>query len=170
MPKDCLCYVCLVLHTSGTTKKPKIVPITHESMAIGGMCHAAANLLEPGDVFVNTMPMFHIAGLMENLLMSAYSGCKFIALAGQYQAHTFFEAMTKEPLQRAESKRRVAVNTCGPSMVVPTPTSYSAVPAHHMSLMTLAKDPGVVVHPHPLFGDLSSTPPAGSKELRAREP
>eukprot|EP00435_Cladocopium_sp_Y103_P051770 s141_g16.t1 len=111
-------HVCLVLHTSGTTKKPKIVPITHESMAIGGMCHAAANQLAPGDVFVNTMPMFHIAGLMENLLMSAYSGCKFIALPGQYQAHTFFEAMKKEPL----------------------PTSYSAVPAHHMSLMTLAKE------------------------------
>lgn len=111
-------HVCLVLHTSGTTKKPKIVPITHESMAIGGLCHAAANLLGPEDVFVNTMPMFHIAGVMENLLMSAYSGCKFIALPGQYQAHTFFEAMKKEPL----------------------PTSYSAVPAHHMSLMTLAKE------------------------------
>lgn len=111
-------HVCLVLHTSGTTKKPKIVPITHESMATGGMCHAAANLLGPDDVFINTMPMFHIAGLMENLLMSAYSGAKFIALPGQYQAHSFFAAMSKEPL----------------------PTSYSAVPAHHMSLMTLAKE------------------------------
>ncbi|CAJ1454575.1 unnamed protein product [Effrenium voratum] len=111
-------HVCLVLHTSGTTKKPKIVPITHESMAIGGMCHAAANLLGPEDVFVNTMPMFHIAGLMENLLMSAYSGCKFVALPGQYQAHSFFQAMQKEPL----------------------PTCYSAVPAHHMSLMSLAKE------------------------------
>ncbi|CAE7365786.1 unnamed protein product [Symbiodinium natans] len=110
-------HVCLVLHTSGTTKKPKIVPITHESMAIGGMCHAAANCLGPDDVFINTMPMFHIAGLMENLLMSAYSGAKFIALPGQYKAHSFFAAMGKEPL----------------------PTSYSAVPAHHMSLMALAK-------------------------------
>eukprot|EP00913_Durusdinium_trenchii_P030920 g28961.t1 len=118
-------HVCLVLHTSGTTKKPKIVPITHESMAIGGMCHAAANLLGPEDVFVNTMPMFHIAGLMENLLMSAYSGAKFIALPGQYQAHTFFEAMKKEPL----------------------PTSYSAVPAHHMSLMSLAKEAKNFVSP-----------------------
>ena len=30
-------------------------PARHESMAIGGMCHAAANLLGPEDVFVNTM-------------------------------------------------------------------------------------------------------------------
>ena len=27
----------------------------HESMAIGGLCHAAANLLGPEDVFINTM-------------------------------------------------------------------------------------------------------------------
>ena len=27
----------------------------HESMATGGMCHAAANLLGPDDVFINTM-------------------------------------------------------------------------------------------------------------------
>mmetsp|Transcript_23535 Transcript_23535/g.42454 ORF Transcript_23535/g.42454 Transcript_23535/m.42454 type:complete len:581 (-) Transcript_23535:130-1872(-) len=111
-------HVCLVLHTSGTTKKPKIVPITHESMAIGGMCHAAANLLGADDVFVNTMPMFHIAGLMENLLMSAFSGSRFVALPGVYKAHTFFEAMMKEPKA----------------------TCYSAVPAHHMSLMGLAKE------------------------------
>ena len=29
----------------------------HESMAIGGLCHAAANLLGPEDVFVNTMTL-----------------------------------------------------------------------------------------------------------------
>lgn len=111
-------HVCLVLHTSGTTKKPKIVPITHESMAIGGMCHAAANLVGPDDVFINTMPMFHIAGLMENLLMSAFSGARVVALPGQYKPHVFFENMNKEP----------------------KPTTYSAVPAHHMSLMGLAKE------------------------------
>jgi len=111
-------HICLVLHTSGTTKKPKIVPITHESMAIGGLCHAAANLLGPDDVFINTMPMFHIAGLMENLLMSLNSKAKFIALPGQYQVGTFYEHMLKEPF----------------------PTCYSAVPAHHMSLMQLAAE------------------------------
>jgi len=108
--------ICLVLHTSGTTKKPKIVPITHESMAVGGLCHAAANLIGPDDVFINTMPMFHIAGLMENLLMSAFSKAKFIALPGQFKLGTFYEHMLKEPY----------------------PTCYSAVPAHHLSLMQLA--------------------------------
>lgn len=59
--------VALVLHTSGTTKKPKIVPITHGSLAVGCRCHASADLLDESDVFVNFMPMFHIAGLVENL-------------------------------------------------------------------------------------------------------
>lgn len=111
-------HICLVLHTSGTTKKPKIVPITHGSMAIGGKCHAAANLIGADDVFINTMPMFHIAGLMENLLMALFSQAKFIALPGQYSVGVFYEHMLKEPY----------------------PTCYSAVPAHHLSLMQLAEE------------------------------
>lgn len=146
-----------MLHTSGTTKKPKIVPITHESMAIGGLCHAAANLLGPEDVFVNTMPMFHIAGLMENLLMAAYSGARFVALPGQYQvplrglskasfkAHRFFEAMKAEP----------------------QPTSYSAVPAHHMSLMTLAKEAKNFESPLKVIrNDSAALLPLGLKRLQ----
>jgi len=111
-------HICLVLHTSGTTKKPKIVPITHESMAIGGKCHAAADLMTSDDVFINTMPMFHIAGLMENLLASAFSGARFIALPGLYKPHIFYQNCVKEPF----------------------PTAYSAVPVHHLSLMDMAKE------------------------------
>eukprot|EP00966_Prymnesium_polylepis_P276639 6391105-Prymnesium_polylepis.2 len=32
--------VCLVLHTSGTTAKPKIVPLHHENLACGALCIA----------------------------------------------------------------------------------------------------------------------------------
>lgn len=111
-------HICLVLHTSGTTKKPKIVPITHESMAIGAKCHAACNLMTCEDVFINTMPMFHIAGLLENLLMTAVSGAKLIALPGLYQPHIFYKYIMSEPF----------------------PTTYSAVPAHHLTLMSFAKE------------------------------
>lgn len=111
-------HICLVLHTSGTTKKPKIVPITHESMAIGGKCHAACNLLDETDVFINTMPMFHIAGLMENLLMAAFSGARLVAVPFLYQPHVFYKHIMAEPF----------------------PTCYSAVPAHHMTLMGMCKE------------------------------
>lgn len=111
-------HIALVLHTSGTTKKPKIVPITHGAMANGCKCHAAADLMDETDVFVNFMPMFHIAGLMENLLTSIFSGARFVALRGQYQPHVFYKALMSEPY----------------------PTAYSAVPVHNLTMMQYAQE------------------------------
>jgi acyl-CoA synthetase (AMP-forming)/AMP-acid ligase II len=75
-------------------------------------------LLDETDVFVNFMPMFHIAGLVENLLTACISGSKFVALRGQYAPHTFYNALKAEPF----------------------PTAYSAVPVHNMTLINLAKE------------------------------
>jgi len=111
-------HVGLVLHTSGTTKKPKIVPITHESMAIGARCHSSADLLLESDVFVNFMPMFHIAGVLENLLTACVSGSKFVALRGQFKPHIFYNALLAEPF----------------------PTAYSAVPVHNLTLIQWAQE------------------------------
>jgi len=110
--------IALVLHTSGTTKKPKIVPITHGSMAIGCRCHASADLLDQSDVFVNFMPMFHIAGLIENLLTAVVSGSKFVAMRGQFKPHEFYNVLLAEPF----------------------PTAYSAVPVHNLTLMQWAQE------------------------------
>ena len=38
-------------------------------MAIGGMCHAAANLLGPEDVFVNTMPLSFKLGIVLSMVI-----------------------------------------------------------------------------------------------------
>ena len=37
---------CLVLHTSGTTAKPKIVPLTHENIVVGVSCVASTLKLQ----------------------------------------------------------------------------------------------------------------------------
>jgi len=110
--------IALVLHTSGTTKKPKIVPITHGSLAVGIRCHSSADMLGESDVFANFMPMFHIAGLVENLLTACVSGSKFVALRGQYQPHVFYNALLAEPF----------------------PTAYSAVPVHNLTMMQWAQE------------------------------
>ena len=34
--------ICLVLHTSGTTAKPKIVPLTHQNVCVGALCIKSA--------------------------------------------------------------------------------------------------------------------------------
>ena len=56
--------VALILHTSGTTSRPKIVPLTHTNI-----CTSANNIqetlhLSEDDRCLNVMPLFHIHGLL----------------------------------------------------------------------------------------------------------
>ena len=74
--------IALVLHTSGTTKKPKIVPLTHENIAVGGLCIASTLKLAPGDTCVNIMPLFHIHGISINVLASLLAGASVICTPG----------------------------------------------------------------------------------------
>ena len=64
----------LVLHTSGTTSRPKIVPLTGANL-----CASARNIadwisLSPGDRCLNIMPLFHIHGLMAGVMASLHAG------------------------------------------------------------------------------------------------
>ena len=66
--------VALVLHTSGTTSRPKIVPLTQRNL-----CAAARNIghtlrLTAADRCLNSMPLFHIHGLMAAVLASLAAG------------------------------------------------------------------------------------------------
>jgi acyl-CoA synthetase (AMP-forming)/AMP-acid ligase II len=66
--------VALVLHTSGTTSRPKMVPLTGRNvLATAG--HIVATLsLRPEDICLNIMPLFHIHGLMAATLASLAAG------------------------------------------------------------------------------------------------
>ena len=64
----------LILHTSGTTARPKIVPLTHANL-----CASARNIgetlaLTPDDLCLNVMPLFHIHGLIGAMLASIAAG------------------------------------------------------------------------------------------------
>ncbi len=72
----------LVLHTSGTTSRPKIVPLTGANL-----CASARNIAEwlsltPGDRCLNIMPLFHIHGLMAGVLASLHAGGTVICTPG----------------------------------------------------------------------------------------
>ncbi len=54
----------LVLHTSGTTARPKIVPLTHRLLTLSARNVASTLELTPGDRCLNVMPLFHIHGLV----------------------------------------------------------------------------------------------------------
>ena len=72
----------LVLHTSGTTSRPKIVPLTGANL-----CASARNIadwisLGPGDRCLNIMPLFHIHGLMAGVMASLHAGSTVICTPG----------------------------------------------------------------------------------------
>jgi acyl-CoA synthetase (AMP-forming)/AMP-acid ligase II len=66
--------LALILHTSGTTSRPKIVPITHRSLCASAFNVSRSLELSAQDRCLNVMPLFHIHGLVAALLASLASG------------------------------------------------------------------------------------------------
>ena len=79
----------LVLHTSGTTSRPKIVPLTGANLCASARNISAWLSLEPGDRCLNIMPLFHIHGLMAGVLASLDAGGTVICAPG-FNALRFF--------------------------------------------------------------------------------
>ena len=107
--------IALVLHTSGTTSRPKIVPLSHANV-----CASAANIqttlsLESSDVCLNVMPLFHIHGLMAAVLATLGKGASVFATPG-FDALKFFSLLDQAH-----------------------PTWYTAVPTMHQALLTRAR-------------------------------
>ena len=76
--------IALILHTSGTTSRPKIVPLTHANL-----CRSATNVkeslaLSDRDRCLNVMPLFHIHGLIGALLSSIAAGASVVCTPGFY--------------------------------------------------------------------------------------
>ena len=74
--------IALVLHTSGTTSRPKIVPITHRNIFYSVHNIADTYVLAPSDCCLNMMPLFHIHGLIGALSASLAAGASVICTTG----------------------------------------------------------------------------------------
>jgi oxalate---CoA ligase len=74
--------VALVLHTSGTTSRPKIVPLTHGNIFYSVNNIAETYALTPDDRCLNMMPLFHIHGLMAALSASLAAGASILCAPG----------------------------------------------------------------------------------------
>src|SRR6185295_7850770 len=59
--------VALVLHTSGTTSRPKIVPLAHKNIAASAANIRKTLALTAQDRGMVIMPLFHIHGLIAAL-------------------------------------------------------------------------------------------------------
>jgi len=74
--------VALVLHTSGTTSRPKRVPLTHANLAASAANIATGLSLSHADRCLNVMPLFHIHGLVAATLASLSAGASVICTPG----------------------------------------------------------------------------------------
>jgi len=103
--------VALVLHTSGTTSRPKIVPLSHRNIcaSAGNICRTLK--LTADDRCMNVMPLFHIHGLMAAVLATLRSGGNVFCTPG-FNALKFFGW-----LEEAE------------------PSWYTAVPTMHQAIL-----------------------------------
>ncbi len=74
--------VALILSTSGTTARSKVVPLTHANICASARSVAAALELTAADRCLNVMPLFHIHGLIGALLSSLAMGGSVICRPG----------------------------------------------------------------------------------------
>ena len=82
--------MALVLHTSGTTARPKIVPLTNRNLAASAEHIADSLALGPADICLNVMPLFHIHGLIAAVLSSLRAGAGVCCTPG-FNAFKFGE-------------------------------------------------------------------------------
>jgi amino acid adenylation domain-containing protein len=103
--------VALVLHTTGTTSRPKIVPLTHANIWTSADNMRVALALAEIDRCLNVMPLYHAHGLMGALLASLAAGASVVCTPG-FSAPTFFAWMAEFH-----------------------PTWYTAVPTIHQAIL-----------------------------------
>lgn len=66
--------IALLLHTSGTTSRPKQVPLRHRNLVASAEAIAAHYRLGPGDVSYCAMPLFHVHGLVASTFAPLLAG------------------------------------------------------------------------------------------------
>src|SRR6266571_8363054 len=66
--------IALILHTSGTTSRPKRVPLSHANLMTSARNVADTYKLTPEDVSLCVMPLFHVHGLVASTLATFFTG------------------------------------------------------------------------------------------------
>jgi acyl-CoA synthetase (AMP-forming)/AMP-acid ligase II len=87
----------LVLHTSGTTSRPKVVPLLQKNILASARNIAASLELDRADHCLNIMPLFHIHGLIAVLAASMGKGASVCCSAG-FNALQFFDLAAQEKI------------------------------------------------------------------------
>jgi acyl-CoA synthetase (AMP-forming)/AMP-acid ligase II len=118
--------IALVLHTSGTTSRPKIVPLSHRNVCMSARNVAASVALTANDRGLVIMPLFHIHGLIAALSAPLSVGSEVYCSTG-FNALKFFGWMDEVK-----------------------PTWYTGVPTMHQAILLRAPGNMEIVKNHRL--------------------
>jgi acyl-CoA synthetase (AMP-forming)/AMP-acid ligase II len=138
--------VSMVLHTSGTTSRPKIVPLTQANLAASARNIGATLRFVADDCGLNIMPLFHIHGLIAGVLAPLAAGSQVFCTPG-FNALKFFAWMDEA-----------------------RPSWYTAVPTMHQAIVERGPRNKDVIERHPLRfvrSSSSSMPPQVIAEIEA---
>lgn len=136
--------VALVLHTSGTTSRPKIVPLTQRNVSASAQNIRATLAFDEKDRGLNIMPLFHIHGLIAGIMAPLSAGSSVFCTPG-FDALKFFSLMDEAH-----------------------PTWYTAVPTMHQAILSRASRNKEIIERNPLRfmrSSSSSIPPQVIREL-----
>ncbi|KAJ3381630.1 hypothetical protein HDU84_004975 [Entophlyctis sp. JEL0112] len=104
--------IVMILRTSGTSGKKKTVPYTLKTLIVGAKCVAHTWELKAGkDINLNMMPLFHVGGIVRNLLAPLVSNTTVIVTPG-FDPQAFWEILQNQ-----------------------SPTWFYAVPTMHMAIL-----------------------------------
>ncbi|SLN54086.1 acyl--CoA ligase [Roseisalinus antarcticus] len=133
----------LILHTSGTTSRPKIVPLLQSNLAASALNIRAALALSRDDRCLNVMPLFHIHGLIAAVSASLAAGASVWCAPG-FDALRFFGWMKEA-----------------------RPSWYTAVPTMHQAILSRAPRNADVIADTPLRFLRSSSASLPAQVMRA---
>jgi acyl-CoA synthetase (AMP-forming)/AMP-acid ligase II len=136
--------IALVLHTSGTTSRPKIVPLAQRNICASANNVRRSLALTASDRALNIMPLFHIHGLIAGVMAPLSVGGNVSCSPG-FNALKFFGWMSET-----------------------NPTWYTAVPTMHQAILMRARNSLEVIRANPLRfirSSSSALPPQVLHEL-----
>ncbi|AKU99400.1 O-succinylbenzoic acid--CoA ligase [Labilithrix luteola] len=136
--------VALVLHTSGTTARPKLVPLTSANLCASARHIHETLSLVAGDVCLNVMPLFHIHGLIAAVLATLSAGASVSCTPG-FDALKFFGWL----------------ESVGPTWYTAVPTMHQAILARAARNVAIAKNARLRF----IRSSSASLPPQVMKEL-----
>jgi len=139
-------HEALVLHTSGTTSRPKVVPLLQRNIVASTRNIANSLHLTPADHCLNIMPLFHIHGLIAVLATSMAQGASVCCSTG-FNAISFLDQAREQAI-----------------------TWYSGVPTMHQAILFRAKrqaDTARSLGLRFIRSSSASLPPAVFEELNA---